>query len=172
MVMFLERANDDLVSWCTCPPGESLLKVGTEAACPWCGCGWLLGCITCRKASAFGRGVDVGMSYEDLARRDIRTFNEDLTYEPKPKEVRELAAWLRQAMAHVEVGKLYVNFDQRVVAADASALKLVGQIGSHDLPYVPQVRALTDPNVQRDVLTNRRYWDRARQIKDHVLRPS
>ncbi|HJN76044.1 MAG TPA: hypothetical protein QGF58_19085 [Myxococcota bacterium] len=53
MTRFLIKDSDDLLSFCKCDTG--LVGVPGQLDCPWCGCGWMLSCIDCRKSFVFAR---------------------------------------------------------------------------------------------------------------------
>jgi hypothetical protein len=48
------------VCWCDCPAGTEV--EASPRSCPWCGCGWLWFCTTCRKAVTVAQN-DVGAEY-------------------------------------------------------------------------------------------------------------
>ena len=46
-IVYLKKASNELISHCGCE--ESRISYPAQMDCPWCGCGWLFSCITCRK---------------------------------------------------------------------------------------------------------------------------
>ncbi len=66
----------------------------------------------------------------------------------------------------IEVGRIYVAFDGWFLPADGDGIALEGWHAVHDLPFIPQVAALTDPSVIEEVLSNREYWNERRIERD------
>ena len=151
-IIYLAKDNDDLISYCTCE--EGLITYPLQVDCPWCGCGWLLACISCRKSFTFARGVEVSESWEELAARDLANggfmTDDDL--------IKGWVDAMQSMLADVIPGKRYVYFDGFVVPADEMALRLQGLHRSHDLAFVPQVKALSDPSMFNNILANVGYW--------------
>ncbi len=57
----------------------------------------------------------------------------------------------------LELDRTYVYFDGHAIPADANGVRMKGMRRSHDLNYVPQVRALTDPSAEA-LLHDIKYW--------------
>lgn len=152
-ILYLKKANDDLVSWCTC--GDGRIALPGQLDCPWCGCGWLFSCLTCRKAFTFAEGVEIEADLRDLARQDLaKRWRTEADEE-------DLDAWvdaMQALLEGVELGKRYVVLDWEVIPADASGVEFEGLHAAHQLPYVPQVQALEDASIREEVLENVDYW--------------
>lgn len=153
--IYLKKASDDLVSHCRC--AEALITFPPQLDCPWCGCGWLFTCIECRKAFTFADGIVVDESWEDTAQRDLRNrWN-------KEPSVQDIAQWvdaMKELLADVRVGQQYVCLDGLIIPTSATSLRFTGWHSRHDLPFVPQVKALTDSSVLPSILASRAYWQR------------
>src|ERR1051325_398886 len=111
--VYLRKANDYLISHCTCARAEALISEPGQMDCPWCGCGWLFTCMKCRKAFTFAEAMEVGLSWEELADRDIRGF-----YECDP-EAEEAEAWvgsMKEMLKEVRAGEQYVYLDGNVIS--------------------------------------------------------
>jgi hypothetical protein len=67
---------------------------------------------------------------------------------------------MKELLADVRVGHRYVCLDGLFIPANATSLRFQGWHSRHDLPFVPQVRALTDPSVVPSILGSRAYWRR------------
>jgi hypothetical protein len=67
--VYLCKDNDDLISHCTCR--EALVAPPGQADCPWCGCGWLFSCLSCRKAFTFARAVPGQKDLEMIVREHL-----------------------------------------------------------------------------------------------------
>ena len=151
--IYLAKVSTDLVCWCNC--AEALMAFPPQENCPWCGCGWLFSCIECRKGFTFAHGVSVDESWEDLARRDMTNYGvESISQE----DIDRWVSVMRELLAEVKVGTKYVCLDGAIIPADAGAVQFEGWHSRHDLDFVPQVAALEDRSVLKNLLSNVRYW--------------
>jgi hypothetical protein len=151
--LYLVKANNNVLSHCAC--AHAPITSSPQMDCPWCGCGWLFTCIACRKAFTFARCVEVDQSLEDLARRDLRGGGFSDSDESIAAWVAEMTAFLDGA----EPGEEYVILDLvRIPVAHTGRLTIPGAYADHDLHYVPQVRALTEPAVLDATLGAETYW--------------
>jgi hypothetical protein len=166
--LYLAKASDALVCLCRCDPDEALISSPAQMGCPWCGCGWLFICSRCLKAFTFARVVEVRESWEETAERVIRSL---YRREPEPGEVEEWVGFMKKILLKgVRPGLEYVYLDGWVVPTTAEGVRLDGWHSRHDLPFVPQVAALTDPGVQKSVLSNKQYWrSTAREESEQVI---
>lgn len=127
--------------------------------CPWCGCGWLFTCMGCGKAFSFARAVFVPETLEELMTRSLtRAWGKP----PTPDVVADSVQWMQILLKNVRPGRVYVYFDGFFVDADAAGIQCDGSHARHDLSFVPQVQAMTDPNVEKQILSNRAYWEERR----------
>src|SRR5687768_15525058 len=67
-IIYLKKATAELVSNCKCDDGR--ITYPPQQGCPWCGCGWLFTCISCRKAFTFATPVELETTWEELAIAD------------------------------------------------------------------------------------------------------
>jgi len=151
--IYLAKSNDRLVSHCKCVKG--LITFPPQMDCPWCGCGWLFTCIECRKAFTFAKGVVTDEPWEEIAQRDLRCRPGG---EPAVEDVESWVGAMQELLANVIEGEEYVCFDGLIIKADPSAVRFDGWHSRHDLPYVPQTAAVSDPSVLRSILGNPEYW--------------
>jgi len=152
-IVYLKKANDDLVSFCRC--GDGHITYPPQLACPWCGCGWLFTCIECRKAFTFSQGVEIETSWEELARRDITNRHY------KALTDAEVARWIdagKSLLADVRPGRLYVCIDGRVFEREARGVEFEGWYGRHRFEQMPHVAALIDSTVKTNLLGSEAYW--------------
>jgi hypothetical protein len=152
--IYLTKANDDLVSHCRCQ--QALITYPPQMDCPWCGCGWLFTCIECRKAFTFARGIMVDESWEQTAERDLRNRFK------QPAKAEHITQWvtaMKQLLADIQVGEEYVYLDGFFIPKNATAIEVEGWHARHDLPYVPQVAAMSDRAIVSKILADRAYWD-------------
>jgi hypothetical protein len=158
--VFLVKANDDLVSHCNC----QLTPIGAPAQmdCPWCGCGWLFVCPTCRKAFTFARAEEVEFTWEQLAHRDL---DGKWGRNPTPEEVVEWIDFMKILVKGVEVGKEYAYIDGWVFPTDQRELRFDGWHAHHELERVPQAAALEDRTYLEQTLGSEEYWH-ARRIEE------
>jgi hypothetical protein len=102
---YLAKANNDVLSFCTC---EKPLAAGpSQLDCPWCGCGWLICCLDCGKAFVFAEVVDVDRTYDDIVGADFRRRGYDLPAD----EIEGLAQWMAEAMEPLHLGDVVVYLD-------------------------------------------------------------
>jgi len=153
--LYLQKANDKLVCHCTCD--EAYITFPPQMDCPWCGCGWLFCCAKCRKAFAFARAVEVNESWEETALRDLK--NRGAEFEEPTEE--DIAAWVEamQVMCQdLEAGEEYVYLDGWFIPTNTEEIVIEGLHSYHELDGVPQVMALTEPEILTELLGNQEYW--------------
>jgi hypothetical protein len=151
--VYLERANRSLICHCRCR--NSLVAAPVQMDCPWCGCGWLFTCLNCRKAFTFARGVEVDESLEDLATQDLAArHGTDLEL----ADVAGWVEWMSVLLKAVEPGREYVYLDGYFIDVETTPLQFDGWHSRHDLPWVPQARALEDPTALNDTVGAEEYW--------------
>lgn len=153
--IYLKKANDDLVSHCYC--AEALIAFPPQMDCPWCGCGWLFTCIECRRAFTFAEAAVVNETWEETGARDLRNR---WKREPSEQDVSQWVEAMKELIADVQVGQRYVCLDGLFIPISAASLAFVGWHSWHDLPFVPQVKALTDRSILISILGNQAYWHR------------
>jgi hypothetical protein len=152
-ITYLKKASDDLISFCSC--GDGRVTFPAQMDCPWCGCGWLFTCITCRKAFTFAEGVEIEATWQELARDDIRNKWDE---EPSEEEVASWIEAMKEILADVRVGERYVIIDGSVIPSDSTDLDFDGWAAHHKFKELPQVRALADKTILEEQLSNRSYW--------------
>ena len=152
-ITYLKKSNDDLISFCSC--GDGRVTFPAQMDCPWCGCGWLFTCITCRKAFSFAEGVEIDGTWGDIARDDIRNKWKE---EPSEEDVESWIEAMKEILADIRVGEQYVIIDGSVIQADASNIRFDGWAAHHEFTKIPHVRALTNKAVLDEELSSREYW--------------
>jgi hypothetical protein len=125
--------------------------------CPWCGCGWLFTCITCRKAFTFAVGIEIDATWEQLAREDIRNC---WGHRPSKKDITEWIAAMREILANVKDGKEYVILDGMVIPTSSKNIEFDGWYAHHKVKSLPQVDALSNAAVLEKRVGNRDYWEK------------
>ena len=160
MTVYLERASKEVICHCRCR--QSLVGAPTQMDCPWCGCGWLFTCLNCRKSYAFARGVEVEQTLEELARDDLQSRTGE---SPGAEDIAGWVEWMTVLLKAVRVGREYVYLDGYYIDVETGPIEFEGWHSRHDLPWVPQVKAVEDPTVMYDVLTSEDYW-RDREVED------
>lgn len=152
-IVYLKKASDDVVSHCHC--GDGRVTFPSQMDCPWCGCGWLFCCITCRKAFTFAEGVEIDATWEETAREDLRNQQGC-----EPSEI-DVVAWveaMEQILKDVEIGRRYVILDGTVFPVTAAGVIFDGWYAHHEFKTLPQVDALADPSVIDKQLGKPAYW--------------
>jgi hypothetical protein len=114
-------------------------------------------------AFTFAQGVEIDESWEETGDRMARAFYKR---DPEPGEVEEWVGSLEILLKGVRPGKTYVYFDGHVIPASARGLTIEGWYSYHDLDFIPQVAALTDPAVHDNLLCSRGYWQSNRIRRD------
>lgn len=152
-IIYLKKYNNDLVSHCKCD--TALAAYPPQMNCPWCGCGWLLSCIECRKAFTFAVGVELDTTWEELAKKDIeKRWHE----EPTKEDISDWVDSMKDMLSEIEVDKVYVCLDGFIISVDANHVNIDGWMSKHNFDFVPQVQALEDPTVVEKYLSNSEYW--------------
>jgi hypothetical protein len=151
--VYLVRASDRLVCHCRCDP--AYITFPPQMDCPWCGCGWLFTCTKCRKAFTFARGIVLNEPWRATALRDLAgKWGRD----PEEDEIEQWIEAMQVILKDVVEGQEYVCVDGWVIGADEEAVVMDGWHSRHELPFVPHVAALTDPEIMESILSNRDYW--------------
>jgi hypothetical protein len=65
---------------------------------------------------------------------------------------------MKELLADVQTGRRYVCLDGRIIPADTRAVCFEGWHSRHELDVVPQVAALQDRSILKEILGNREYW--------------
>lgn len=162
MAKWLTKANNDGLSHCACR--DALAALPGQADCPWCGCGWMISCGTCRKAFVFATVVETDASHEDIVRSEFlasrRTHHDEA-------DIREAAAWMAEAVADFAVGDRVIYLDGWYFRADQGPLAFDGLFAAHDHPEPPQTAAVRQGRPVTTDLTRVQWWrDRERSDRD------
>lgn len=162
MVKYIAKANNDVLSHCACT--NALAAGPAQLDCPWCGCGWLISCMKCRKAFTFGRIVDVDRSYADIVREDFagRGVSADA------EDIEHGAQWMEEALADLGVGDIVVYLDGAYLPVDTANFAYDGWYAQHDFDRLPHAVALEQPNALRETLGDKAYWDE-RKLEDEAI---
>ncbi len=153
-IRYLRKASDLLVSGCRC--GDGRITYPPQMGCPWCGCGWLFSCITCRIAFTFAEAVELDTSWEELAHQDLWGFK---GVKASKSECASWVKFMRGMLSDISPGSLYVILDGRVFPITAQNIEFHGIRTKHRLASMPQAAALNDPSILDRVLRNPSYWD-------------
>ena len=122
--------------------------------CPWCGCGWLFTCVTCRKAFAFAEGVEVDSTWEEIARQDLGGWSEN----PSSQDIKDWVEVMRELLADVEPHRQYVYLDGQIIPADVTKFVFDGWYAHHEFNSLPHVAAMNDKTLVEKLLANPDYW--------------
>ncbi len=153
MIKLLAKANDDILSHCRC--AAPLASIPGQLDCPWCGCGWLIGCTDCRRAFTYAHVVEVDTDYKTFVQQDRRRGKYD---DFDPAELEDRACWLEETLADIPVGRTVVYFDGLYFDLEAEPGVFDGLSAAHDLQRLPHLTALTRPTYLRDTLGAQSYW--------------
>ena len=151
-IIYLKRANKDLIAHCKCNDGR--ITYPPQMDCPWCGCGWLFTCLTCRKAFTFAEGVELENTWEELAELDWKVWAIPITR-------RRINSWvtdMKRLLKDVKPGRVYACLDGKVLEKTARRIAFEGIYAHHEFKRLPHVDALKDRRVMDEVLSNTDYW--------------
>jgi predicted RNA-binding Zn-ribbon protein involved in translation (DUF1610 family) len=152
MVKYIAKANDDVLSHCSC---EDAIAAGpAQLDCPWCGCGWLISCMKCRKAFTFARVIDVDRSYSDIVSEDFAARGEIAS----PDDIEHCTHWMADAFADLVVGDLVIYLDGSYLRADTTNFAYDGWFAQHDFDRLPHAIAMEQAGALRDTLGEQAYW--------------
>ncbi len=147
------KANNDVLSFCACED-EPAMSSG-QLDCPWCGCGWMIGCTKCSKSFIFAEVRETELSLIEIARRDAG--RRGLTTVTEAKFV-EWAKGMRETLENFAVGDVVVYLDGCYFSVDCTDIAFDGYYARHDLPRLPHVDALADPPLLDRILGDKQYW--------------
>ena len=125
MIRYLTKANNDVISHCACD--FAVAGPPMQADCPWCGCGWLIGCMKCNKAFTFAKVVEEDISYDALATRA------GLDSRDQPNRIRVPIDWAKELLGEFTPGETLVYLDGMYWRTDATNLKYAGWFTEHNL---------------------------------------
>jgi isocitrate lyase len=123
--------------------------------CPWCGCGWLFICGSCRKVFSFAEAFETSESWAQIAERVMPRYGER---KPTKAEVNDWIESMETLLQEVTVGQTYLYLDGWVISTDSDGVHLDGWHSSHDLDAVPHLAALAGTKAVDDVLGSIDYW--------------
>lgn len=152
-ITYLKKANDHVVSFCSC--GDGRMSFPAQMDCPWCGCGWLFTCVTCGKAFTFAQGVEIESTWEDVARKDIQN---KWGKEPPDEDIASWIEAMKEILSDVRPGGRYVIIDGSVISEDAKNITFDGWHAHHEFADLPQVQARVEKSALDAQLGNRDYW--------------
>jgi hypothetical protein len=158
-IVYLKKANDDLVSNCKCDDGR--ITYPPQQDCPWCGCGWLFSCIKCRQAFTFGVGIELDVTWEELATADWKGWGMQRV---SKKNIGSWVTDMKRLTKNVEPGRIYACLDGQLFEKGARDIDFTGIYASHKLEQLPHVQALAERSTEEEVLANSEYW-RSRRLK-------
>ena len=159
-ILYLVKANNDLISHCSC--ANTVIGAPAQMDCPWCGCGWLFVCPTCRKAFTFGRAEEVALTWEELAHKDL---DGKWGRQPSSKEIKEWISFMKILLKDLKIGKDYVYIDGWVWPTDSTNLRFDGWHAHHELDHLPQLAALANRSALDRTLDSKEYWQ-TRKLAD------
>jgi hypothetical protein len=157
LAKYLEKANNETVSFCQCE--HALASIPGQLDCPWCGCGYLMSCTYCRKSFTYAQVVEIDLTYVEIVTADRKRGG----YDTATEVVKSQADWLADVMQDFETGDLVVYFDGFFLKLDAADLELEGLFANHSLARLHHHDALIAPAALIATLGNVGYWlDRER----------
>ena len=152
-IVYLKRASAELVGNCSCDDGR--VTYPPQQDCPWCGCGWLFTCISCRKAFAFAEAVEIQTTWEELAVADWKGWG---LQRISKKNIGGWASDMKRLLKGIEPGRVYAYLDGHLFEREARKVKFDGNYASHKFDRLPHVEELRNRAVEQDVLASVEYW--------------
>jgi hypothetical protein len=153
MPKYLFKANDDVISHCRCEdePASST----SQLDCPWCGCGWMIGCTKCSKAFVYGEirnteTLALEIVQRDAKRRGIKSLTE--------KEMRDWADAMEREFKRFRIGQRVIYLDGHYFPLGAKNVSFKGYYAKHKFKILPHAQALRKPEVLRATLGDPDYW--------------
>jgi len=162
MHKFFFKANDDVLSHCTCTGAPAMSE--QQLDCPWCGCGWMIPCSQCGKSFIFAEVRETDIPLLELGRREVEARGlEDITDE----QVADWAEGMAETLSRFEVGDIVVYLDGFYWRINETDIAFEGFFAAHDLERLPHAEALDDPDHLDRMLGDPNYWlDRERPDRD------
>lgn len=152
-ILYLIKKNNEFISFCSCE--EGLVGDPGQLDCPWCGCGWLFSCTKCRKAFSFAIAVEIDKTWEEIASEDLYNYSKrQATHE----EISEWVEAMKAMQGEIELGRTYVYLDGVFIPADEENFSMEGWYAKHEFEHVPQIAALKNSEIEKQVLSNPEYW--------------
>lgn len=165
-MLYLRKANDDVVSFCKCDPEDALVAHPGQMDCPWCGCGFLFSCWKCRKSFAFAEAFETELSLGEIVERDFDAFMGDAKNDAAVRAFRldMRARDIRLMLRGVGLGARYVYLDWIAHRVGEFPTVFTGIYGRHNTDAVPHLRPGANAGTLQSDL-DRDYWLRARDAK-------
>lgn len=159
---FFFKANDDVLSFCTCVDAPAAST--SQLDCPWCGCGWMIPCSQCGKSFIFAEVRETDIPLIELGRREVAMRGLTTVSE---QEIEEWAEGMAETLDYFEVGDIVVYLDGAYWTVDSTDVEFDGYYASHKLARLPHAEALADPPLLDRVLGDKQYWfDRERPDRE------
>ena len=158
-VIYLVKANDELISYCRCP--LAITGAPAQMDCPWCGCGWLFVCASCRKAFTFARAQEVELTWEELAHKDLYG---KYASSPSSRQVKDWISFMKILLKGIERGKEYVYIDGWIFLSDSKNLRFEGWYAHHQFDVVPQFGTRHNRAAIAQSLDSKEYWESRKLI--------
>ena len=124
------KANNDLISFCTC--AEAMATTG-QLDCPWCGCGWLFTCTQCRKAFTFGVVAESDLTPRQIGQR-LQSSDPASVDEEDAEGAWE---WLEYELEPLSVGQTVIYLDGAIRPVDTENLTFNGWCARHEFTRLP-----------------------------------
>lgn len=153
MPKFLYKANDNVLSFCTCVAEPAMSTAQLD--CPWCGCGWLISCSKCKKAFTFAEVRETDVSLFELGRREAIARNLGPV---AASDIQDWADAMAEALEPFEVGDIVVYLDGGYFTVDSTDVEFDGYFAHHKLAQLPHAEALKNPDRLYEILGDMSYW--------------
>jgi hypothetical protein len=123
--------------------------------CPWCGCGWLIGCSKCQRAFTFAEVRETDIPIAELGRREAKARGLSVVAE---EEIAEWAEGMTEALDHFDIGDIVIYLDGSYWTVDSTNIEFTGYFAKHQFERLPHAEALADGPRLRAILGDKNYW--------------
>jgi hypothetical protein len=154
MTRALVKASNDAVCFCEC---DTAFAATGQLDCPWCGCGWLFTCTSCRRAFTFAKIEETAYSHDDIARRSFESRHGRLGGPNEQDTISREGEWLGHLAENAALNMRLVFLDGRVLPASAKDINFAGWYAHHELDHLPHL--LPDAPARLEALFGQvSYW--------------
>lgn len=151
MAKFITKASNDGICWCECE--EAYAAFPGQQECPWCGCGWLFSCTSCRKAFTYGKVVEADLDISRFYKDDMRSGG----MLPNVKIYTERANYIIKELKPFSPGDEVVYLDGRILPLEKSPARFKGWHSKHSFKELPHRAG--DESVLRAAFSDEEYWE-------------
>ncbi|MCB0337556.1 MAG: DUF2750 domain-containing protein [Bdellovibrionales bacterium] len=152
----LYLVKDNNLGVCNCRCNQSYISIPEQTSNPWDGSGWLFRCMNCGEHFTFARAELFDASIEQFALGDL--INQHGGTPPQDSELNLWIEYMKEFLSGITPGGKYVYLDGFLLETELSSFHGNGLLMTHDLHFLPQVRAINEPEVLATTFASKEYW--------------